>query len=233
MRKRGAPSALASSQVVTTTTTKKAKLPVYRSLGRINLGKGFPKTITETHRYCQLQNLSTGASGIFNSQTFSCNGMYDPDITGTGHQPLYFDQLSALYNHYTVTSSKITITGVPRYGGVTPVPITLVAYIDDNASTSLNVQSVVEQTTGKRLSFAAQANEPKSMVLKWSAKKNFGGSVVNNANMQGSAAANPIEQSYFLIGIDSSVDATGTSIQLYCTIEYTAVWSELKELASS
>lgn len=36
--------------------------------------------------------------------------MFDPDITGVGHQPLGFDQWSAFYNKYTVYGSKCQIT---------------------------------------------------------------------------------------------------------------------------
>lgn len=40
---------------------------------------------------------------------FAANGMYDPDITGTGHQPLYFDEWMAMYYHYVVTESSIKV----------------------------------------------------------------------------------------------------------------------------
>ena len=36
------------------------------------------------------------------------NSLFDPDQTGTGHQPYYFDQFAALYNRYTVLGSKLT-----------------------------------------------------------------------------------------------------------------------------
>jgi hypothetical protein len=40
---------------------------------------------------------------------FSANGMYDPDITSTGHQPMGYDQMVVFYQHYCVTASKITV----------------------------------------------------------------------------------------------------------------------------
>lgn len=39
--------------------------------------------------------------------TFAGNSLFDPDITGVGHQPLGFDQWSTFYNKYTVYGSKI------------------------------------------------------------------------------------------------------------------------------
>jgi len=38
---------------------------------------------------------------------FSLNSLYDPDITGVGHQPYGFDQMAALYSNYIVESASI------------------------------------------------------------------------------------------------------------------------------
>lgn len=43
------------------------------------------------------------------SHVFTCNGLFDPDITGVGYQPTGFDQYMALYNEYIVTKSYIKI----------------------------------------------------------------------------------------------------------------------------
>ncbi len=41
-------------------------------------------------------------SGVLSVYTFNSNGLYDPDQTGTGHQPLGFDQYASQYNRYRV-----------------------------------------------------------------------------------------------------------------------------------
>lgn len=53
-----------------------------------------------TLRYTQ-QQLLTDASG-FAHHAFNLSSVYDPDYTGTGHQPMGRDQLSALYKQYRV-----------------------------------------------------------------------------------------------------------------------------------
>jgi hypothetical protein len=47
-------------------------------------------------------NLSPASSLTQANQVFRVNGLYDPDVTGTGSQPAYFDQWSALYKRYRV-----------------------------------------------------------------------------------------------------------------------------------
>lgn len=45
--------------------------------------------------------------GTLTSYLFRGNSVYDPDYTGAGHQPLGYDQLSALYEAYQVIGSSI------------------------------------------------------------------------------------------------------------------------------
>jgi len=64
-----------------------------------------------TLRYSQQVQLdpTTGVA----VQQFRMNSLHDPDYTGTGHQPMGYDQLCpALYQQWWVTASKITIDAV-------------------------------------------------------------------------------------------------------------------------
>ena len=48
----------------------------------------------------------------------------DPNHTGVGHQPLYFDQLMTIYNHYIVIGAKITVK-FTAYPATIPVNVCL------------------------------------------------------------------------------------------------------------
>lgn len=49
------------------------------------------------------------AAGVCGVHTFRANDLYDPNLTGAGHQPRGFDQLMTLYNKFKVHASKITV----------------------------------------------------------------------------------------------------------------------------
>lgn len=71
-------------------------------------------------RYAETFSLSTGAAGILGtSQVMRLNSVYDPNSTGTGHQPYGYDQLSAFYQSYIVHACRYrlicsTIGGTPE-----------------------------------------------------------------------------------------------------------------------
>ena len=66
---------------------------------------GFPDEFITTIRYVDVYTLTSASNGIA-KQYMRMNSLFDPDQTGTGHQPYYFDQFAALYNRYTVLGSK-------------------------------------------------------------------------------------------------------------------------------
>lgn len=74
--------------------------------GMLSKGIGFPLTLSTKLTYSADVNFS-GSTTVFH--TFRANGLFDPDRTGAGLQPLYFDQLMAVYTHYRVNASKITV----------------------------------------------------------------------------------------------------------------------------
>jgi len=87
----------------------------YRSvIPRIrNPDYGFPDKMVTRLRYVDTFAL-TGAVGVPGANTFRANSLFDPDLSGLGHQPMYFDQIcgpvgTAPYSKYRVISSKITV----------------------------------------------------------------------------------------------------------------------------
>lgn len=97
-----------------TTTRNFRKKRVFRKAyphnsGAVTLKRLFPERLFAKLEYCDLFTLTintnvNGAWGAAALQVFQ-SSLYDPDYTGTGHQPMYFDQLMSaaqIYSYYRV-----------------------------------------------------------------------------------------------------------------------------------
>jgi hypothetical protein len=72
-----------------------------------------PKTLRAELAYSELGLSVNPGAGTLASYVFSANGLYDPNITGSGHQPKGWDQLIALYDHAIVESARIDVKFAP------------------------------------------------------------------------------------------------------------------------
>lgn len=202
---------------------------------RVSIGKGFPQQMIITHKYCQNDTL-TNTAGSVDYQTYSCNSMYDPDVSGVGHQPLWYDNALLLYNHYTVIGSKITIrvAGLTTVSGGDHTPCLFVLQRHSSSiPTYTDPNTLQEQTYSKARINGPATGNVMTFTSKWSAKKTFGGSALSNANLQGSSGGAPAEQSYWTISNKPIDGVSNTGFQLNVTIEYIAVWRELRTIAQS
>lgn len=214
----------------TKTTRRKANYyPLYKP---VDAGKmAFPMQFQNQLTYCDSTSYSVGI-GNFNTQVYSCNGLYDPNITGTGGQPLYFDQLTAIYDHYTVLSSYIVVecTGVGTVASNYASRVGL--YIDDDTSYVSSMDSLI-QRQGAKFSVVNFAQGGKvHLTFGWNASKTFPGNPLGNTDLQGTASGNPAEQSYFVIGMDAP---DGVAVTFYLTVKvvYNVVWDEKKTIGDS
>lgn len=188
-------------------------------------GATFPLRLENLARYHETISVTTTAGGKAN-HLFSCNSLYDPNTTGVGHQPLYFDQLCAIYNHHCCIKSYIKVT--PMYETVAPNPFVMTLYIDDDASLTNG-----QQERGGAISKVVnlETTQPGPMSIGWNGAKTFGGDIVNNSLFRGSANSGPEEQSYYVINVEAATAAQLISfdVELY----YTVIWSELRSMGTS
>jgi len=189
---------------------------------------GFPTRLAMRHKYAELTVL-TSTTGSLATYVVSANSMYDPNVTAAGHQPMYFDELAAIYDHYTVVSSycKITITT----GSSSNAAAQIVLALDDDATGTGNINYAAEGNRSVVKTIANAANQPVILTSAWSAKS-FGPNPLDNDNLQGSSAASPTEVSNWILYLNSLNGAT-TAVNLGIEIWYNAVWDELKTNAGS
>jgi len=197
----------------------------FSSRGRDIPKWGFPRRMYIAHKYCETV-LLTMTNGSINGLLYRANGMFDPRVATGGHQPMYFDNLSAIYDHYTVVKSKCKFTVVPNAQNTVPIRVT--AYVDDDGALATTLDAASEMAGGSiQIIPAATSTNPLVFYKDWSARTTFGGDPLSNDQLQGTGSADPVEQSTF--AIQSDVPALA-SITLSVTVEivYYAIWDELK-----
>lgn len=69
---------------------------------------GVPDVLRTKLKYCD-QYLIQSATFAFGAQIMSGNSVYDPDVSGVGHQPMGYDQWSQFYKKYRVYASSIRV----------------------------------------------------------------------------------------------------------------------------
>lgn len=184
--------------------------------------------------YSDTMTLNPGLAGAAAGYNFSCNGLYDPNITGIGHQPRGFDQLMLLYDHYVVIASKITITAANSDTGNSNMFAVLVR---DSPTLMVDPNDIMENRFVRYsvLSSEGSGDNTKSITLRVNPNKFLGRSKpLADDQLKGNDSANPVEQCYFQVYAYPTPAGTDTT-SVYCQvrIEYTAIFIEPKQPAQS
>jgi len=87
------------------------KSRINRTVSQMNMNKApFGSTKIAQLRYVDTVTLTTGTgTGFPGTHAYSFNNLVDVDVSGTGHSPLYYDQLGALYQNYKVFGLKFRL----------------------------------------------------------------------------------------------------------------------------
>lgn len=158
-------------------------------------------------------------------QTLSMNSLFDPDVTGTGHQPLAFDQWSALYRKYTVLASRVDIRVNCNSAGAnyqfvvfpnTLPPASLPTAFQNSISAcreipyakwSQGTQIMQAKKLTHYCTLAGILGTSKSKI-----REDDQYSALNNAS--------PAVQAYWIIGVQNCDEVTNTSFTIQYEIEY-------------
>lgn len=229
---------------ITTYTTKGSKYGArsyrkahskFNQRRRVKLGPmgsiGFPSQKLFKFRYAESITLT---QGTLTQYMFSATNLYDPNITGTGHQPMGFDQWGTFYNHWMVVGSKITVTATGKDSSDTGAT-TLCVFLSDDTTANTNPLTLIEEG---RCSWTTIAGFPgigtKKLTRKYSAKKFFGLSKLGDCFDEYGASYPtniPLENADFVIDMNSVT--TACEIQLTVVIDYIVLLKEPQELTAS
>jgi len=186
-----------------------------------------------TLSYYDNNNFTTGAAAS-SGYVFTANGLYDPNITGVGHQPMGFDQMMLFYEHYTVTSCRLTVNFYNADATNTAMVGILVA---PDATLETNYSKLNENGLLKKIHLSPTGSNPNNFktismqvnISKINGKKD----VKSEDDFRGDVASNPLEQTYFHVFGYNFINVNTVSIYFETLLEYTAEFTEPKKMIQS
>jgi hypothetical protein len=180
----------------------------------------------------------SGTAGALSVYFFTANGLFDPNITGTGHQPMGFDTMMQYYEQYTVIRSKITVVAY-NTGVLCPVRVA-VSLSPDTTSPVLPGYvecGQIEMVSLDCLSATVYGSQRglKTLNLNCDVARYFGRAnsreLLDDPNLYGTVAANPVEQVYFAIAA-WGFEGQNWSISFDVVLEYDVIFWEPRQVAA-
>lgn len=181
--------------------------------------------------------ISGSGAGV---RAFTANGLYDPDITGVGHQPMGFDLFAGIYAKYIVRSSRCTIVALSPTDLTNGAPMA-VGILLSNAPTLgvASVDALMEQGLNpyRVMCNASPLYRPVKLTSRVYRPELFF-HVVNASDTQDElgalVTANPSTQAYFDVWFGQTpsgtdVDTLNTTVKL----EYEVEFFDLREIGQS
>lgn len=192
-----------------------------------------PNKFATKLRYSEYSTLNTGAGGTAAAHVVKANGLYDPNYTGTGHQPRGFDQLMTMYDHFTVIGAKISVDWSTN-SSASIGPLQVGISVKDSATTysdgndyaeGRNVVSRVIRST------SASGNAGYMHLSKqFSTAKFLGRSkVLADPELKGSVSADPTEGAYFHIWCAPLSTNDEPALTIKYRVDYLVVFTEPKQ----
>jgi len=176
-------------------------------------------------KYCTAVN--TDGNGRF---VFNLNSLFDPDLTGVGHQPYGYDQLAVLYNRYRVIGTSWHVSCLKQ-----SAPVVLAALPANETTTMLTCSEMrenprtkfINQNPGAAVKVLSGYTSIPSLVGRTKAQ------YMADDRYQADVTSNPAEFARLNILVNSSADVPLAGEPLQVTLEFMVEFFDLKHLAQS
>jgi len=194
-------------------------------------GIGFPDQLRCTLRYSDAGSQFTGSIAPA-AQVFRANSLFDPDLTGAGSQPEYFDQLAAIYGQYCVQGCRFK---AEIFNTGTTSNIAVLFYSDVNVAT-LSVENMTEHRYAKHCVISAKGGMDRNIITlppilnsTIQGEKNLNSDPSNYTGV----GTNPTDPTYAIFRTSSMDNATNSNIYCNFYLEYDCWFKELTPLVES
>ncbi len=224
--------------------TKRGKLPMRRrrkkktkapSLYVNKFGTGFPTKLRARLKYAEHVNVTSSTSGVGNYQ-FRLNSLFDPNETGAGSQPRYFDQLcnDTLYDVYLVNSCRYAVTFVNKSDHDVQVMVKLGTQDTTMPSTASTMWDFREtKFATSRILTSVGTNKSKTTITGKSSiwpliAQSQLSYKLDRASYQGKFDTDPTILANLNIAVADDPNGTsGSSVDVYVTMWYDSTFSNL------
>lgn len=162
-----------------TQKTRKGKKKAYSSRVKKSLYDNMNIPGITNGKVVKMDYVSAGislssTSGSQQIYTHSCNNIFDPNLSGVGHQPYGHDQYATYYNQYQVLGAKITTTC--RWSSPptsSDVPHVCFSIIDSDTTAPTTLATKMERYAKMYKILKPDTNSTVTFTDYWSAKKWF------------------------------------------------------------
>lgn len=166
-------------------------------------------------KYSDVTDLTSGVANAV-SNVFRAFSIYDPDLTGTGHQPLGHDQMALLYQRYRVLGSKIDVyfySSTTSQAATNTLPTSCSVVLTNESSSLLGTDEPFEQPIAKIGMCSLAEND--QLVLKlpynssWKTTGSYGAKY--EEDLSADFGSNPIRDGYYHVTCqrDGSANVAG------------------------
>ena len=223
-------------------TTRRNRRRVPKSVPRnLSLGPTYPNGLIAKHKYTMNKTLqATYVAGDIPGtalQSFRTASLFDPDRTGTGHQPLFFDEMAAIYKQYRILGAKCRV----RFVNMSNEPIIVFgAHLGAPLGAGWNPSQLMERRDVKSqfLSPMNAGGKNQTIMNLFYSPSKFYKQRKENLRADNSLVGNdvgdvvPSKMTYFEVAVaqvDTSLGASANhAVKIYVDIEYTAFWNDRK-----
>lgn len=172
---------------------------------------GFPDRLITILKYSESYTFSASATPA--AQAWLANSAFDPNYTGVGHQPSFYDTFAAVYGRYFVRQFKVEVD-IDNQSGAIAV-FAAVGYADQNISAN-TVEQIIEAKYTKydTVGISSSGTSVRRIVMPWMSAAKLMGQPFTEAddNMYATVGANPADVAWSFLKVAAVDGATAVNV---------------------
>lgn len=192
---------------------------------------GFPDRLETTLRY--VESYTFGSSATPAAQVWNLNSCFDPNSTGVGHQPSYYDTFSGVYGRYFVKAFKVKVQLVQQLN----VGVFGVIGYTDQAISSNSVEQISEAKYSMPFFLAPSGSGEASreIELPWMSTGQLMGQPYTEAddNMYAAVGGSPTDTAWGHLKLAAMDGTTTISVYARVVIHFRVIFKDLLPQVSS